>query len=100
MREDESKLRQENLQLKVWQNIWNIIHFKSILIFNLLSLFFFQEQILRLRMTADTERDVISAPYQNPYSPPQLSQQQLSMKLIAAAIAMAIFGLILGKFVL
>lgn len=41
-----------------------------------------------------------SAAFQNPYSPPQLAQQQLPIKYIAAAIAMAIFGWILGKFVL
>lgn len=41
-----------------------------------------------------------SATFQNPYSPPQLAQQQLPIKYIAIAIAMAIFGLILGKFVL
>jgi len=75
LRDDESKLRQENLQLK--------------------------EQILRLRMSTDNERDAISAPYHNPYSPPQLAaQQQWPIKYIAAAIAMAIFGLILGKFIL
>lgn len=65
------------------------------------SLFLLQEQILRLRMTADNDRDAISAPYHNPYSPPQLTaQQQIPMKYIAIAIAMAIFGLVLGKFVL
>lgn len=42
-----------------------------------------------------------AAQYQNPYSPPQLAnQQQLPIIYVAAAIAMAIFGLILGKFVL
>lgn len=41
-----------------------------------------------------------SATFQNPYSPPQLAQQQLPIKYIGIAIAMAIFGLILGKFVL
>lgn len=42
-----------------------------------------------------------AAQYQNPYSPPQLAnQQQLPIVYVAVAIAMAIFGLILGKFVL
>lgn len=42
-----------------------------------------------------------AAQYQNPYSPPQLAnQQQMPIVYVAAAIAMAIFGLILGKFVL
>lgn len=42
-----------------------------------------------------------TAQYQNPYSPPQLAnQQQLPIVYVAVAIAMAIFGLILGKFVL
>lgn len=43
--------------------------------------------------------DAKESSFQNPYSPPQLAQQQLPIKYIAAAIAMAIFGLILGKFV-
>jgi len=73
LREDESQLRQENLQLK--------------------------EQVLRLRMLAESHSKE-SAPFQNTYSPPQLAQQQLPIKYIAIAIAMAIFGLILGKFVL
>lgn len=52
-------------------------------------------------MVADinTKKDT-SAAFQNPYSPPQLAQQQLPIKYIGIAIAMAIFGLILGKFVL
>lgn len=41
-----------------------------------------------------------SAAFQNPYSPPQLAHQQIPIKYIAVAIAMAIFGLVLGKFVL
>lgn len=42
-----------------------------------------------------------AAQYQNPYSPPQLAaQQQIPIIYVVAAIAMAIFGLILGKFVL
>lgn len=40
------------------------------------------------------------AGYQNPYSPPPVAQQQIPMFYIAVAIAMAIFGLILGKFIL
>lgn len=73
LREDESRLRQENLQLN--------------------------EQLLRLKLIAESSPKE-SAPFQNPYSPPQLGQPQLPIKYIAAAIAMAIFGLILGKFVL
>jgi len=73
LREDESQLRQENLQLK--------------------------EQILRLKMMAESNTKE-SVAFQNPYSPPQLAQQQIPIKYIAAAIAMAIFGLVLGKFVL
>lgn len=43
----------------------------------------------------------VAAQYQNPYSPPQLAnQQQMPIVYVAVAIAMAIFGLILGKFVL
>jgi len=72
LREDESKLRQENMQLK--------------------------EENLRLRMMNDmSSKKESSAPFQNPYSPPQLAQQQLPIKFIALAIAMAVFGLILGK---
>lgn len=42
-----------------------------------------------------------AAQYQNPYSPPQLAiQQQIPIVHVAVAIAMAIFGFILGKFVL
>jgi hypothetical protein len=37
--------------------------------------------------------------FENPYSPPQLGQQ-MPMIYMLIAIAMAIFGLILGKFVL
>lgn len=75
LRDGESQLRQENMQLK--------------------------EEILRLRMLNDmNSKKETSAAFQNPYSPPQLAQQQLPIKYIAAAIAMAIFGWILGKFVL
>lgn len=59
-----------------------------------------QEEILRLRMVNDATKKETSAAFQNPYSPPQLAQQQLPVKYIAIAIAMALFGLILGKFVL
>lgn len=56
---------------------------------------------MRLRMLNDmNSKKETSAAFQNPYSPPQLAQQQLPIKYIAAAIAMAIFGWILGKFVL
>lgn len=61
-------------------------------------LFRFQEEILRLRMMNDmSSKKEPSAPFQNPYSPPQLAQQQLPIKYIVIAIAMAVFGLILGK---
>lgn len=60
--------------------------------------FRFQEEVLRLRMMNDmSSKKETSAPFQNPYSPPQLAQQQLPIKFIVIAIAMAIFGLILGK---
>lgn len=59
-----------------------------------------QEEILRLRMVNDASKKETSAAFQNPYSPPQLAQQQLPVKYIAIAIAMALFGWILGKFVL
>lgn len=60
-----------------------------------------QEEALRLRMLTDkNSKEESKSSFQNPYSPPQLAQQQLPMKYIAIAIAMAIFGLILGKFVL
>ncbi|XP_055303428.1 vesicle-associated membrane protein-associated protein B [Sitodiplosis mosellana] len=75
LRDGESQLRQENMQLK--------------------------EENLRLRMLNDmNSKKETSAAFQNPYSPPQLAQQQLPVKYIAIAIAMALFGLILGKFVL
>ncbi|XP_058443732.1 vesicle-associated membrane protein/synaptobrevin-binding protein [Malaya genurostris] len=42
-----------------------------------------------------------AAHYQNPYSPPvSAAQQQIPMIYVAAAIAMAVFGLIIGKFLL
>lgn len=59
--------------------------------------FRFQEEILRLRMMNDMSSKKETAPFQNPYSPPQLAQQQLPIKYIVIAIAMAVFGLILGK---
>lgn len=59
----------------------------------------FQEEILRLRMLNDSKKEQ-SAAFQNPYSPPQLSQQQMPIKFIGIAIAMVIFGWILGKFLL
>lgn len=77
------------------------------------------EQILRMRLEIENmykEQSVskglgssgtstagvaAAAQYQNPYSPPQLAtQQQIPIVYVAAAIAMAIFGLIVGKFVL
>lgn len=73
LRDGESQLRQENMQLK--------------------------EEILRLRFQSDINSKKESS-FQNPYSPPQLAQQQLPIKYIGIAIAMVIFGWILGKFVL
>jgi len=73
LREKESNLRQENLQL--------------------------QEQILRLRMSVESNIKE-SVAFQNPYSPPHHAQQTAPMVYVALAVAMAIFGLILGKFVL
>jgi len=73
LREKESNLRQENLLL--------------------------QEQILRLRMSVESNTKE-SAAFQNPYSPPHHAQQTAPMVYVALAVAMAIFGLILGKFVL
>lgn len=74
----------------------NVIEFFSLICDLFL---FFQEEILRLRMLNDSKKDQ-SAAFQNPYSPPQLSQQQMPIKFIGIAIAMAIFGWILGKFLL
>lgn len=81
LREENSKLRQEKLDLN--------------------------EQIIRLKTMVDTQKshDTSSAPsaklISNPYSPPQLGQQQqMPIIMVIAAVAMAIFGLILGKFVL
>ncbi|CAO1377321.1 unnamed protein product [Diamesa serratosioi] len=78
LREEGSQLRQDNIELK--------------------------EQILRLKSVVDSKSDSSAAPsvksFQNPYSPPQMAQQQLPIVYVIAAVAMAIFGLILGKFVL
>lgn len=79
LREENSKMHQENLELK--------------------------EQIIRLKALAENnQRDTSSSPsakiISNPYSPPQLGQQQMPIIWVIAAVAMAIFGLILGKFVL
>jgi transposase-like protein len=80
LREENSRLRQEGFQLN--------------------------EQIVRLRHQLDQQKSVDSSSssaklISNPYSPPQLGQnQQLPMIWVIAAIAMAIVGLILGKFVL
>ncbi|CAO1398955.1 unnamed protein product [Diamesa tonsa] len=79
LREEGSQLRQENIELK--------------------------EQILRLKSVVDSKSDSSTAApsvksFQNPYSPPQMAQQQLPIVYVIAAVAMAIFGLILGKFVL
>ncbi|CRK87436.1 CLUMA_CG001237, isoform A [Clunio marinus] len=83
LREENSKMRQENLKLN--------------------------EQILRLKSLVESNKSLdsssTSAPsaklISNPYSPPQLGQQQqIPIMWVVAAIGMAIFGLILGKFVL
>ncbi|XP_055384750.1 vesicle-associated membrane protein-associated protein B-like [Condylostylus longicornis] len=78
LREDESQLRQENLKLK--------------------------EQLLK-NATADVmqkkqQTSPSSVPYQNAYSPPQLGQQPVPVMYIAIAVIMAIFGLLLGKYML
>ncbi|KAJ6639731.1 Vesicle-associated membrane protein/synaptobrevin-binding protein [Pseudolycoriella hygida] len=73
LREKESNLRQENILL--------------------------QEQVLRLRMSVESNTKE-SAAFQNPYSPPHHAQQTAPMVYVALAVVMAIFGLILGKFVL
>lgn len=71
LREEESQLRQENLQLK--------------------------EQILRSRITTDNTKEQ----FQNPYSPPATGQQQqIPAAHIAIAILIAVFSMLLGKFVL
>jgi len=83
LREENSKMRQENLELN--------------------------EQIIRLKSLVDSHKSLdsssTSAPsaklISNPYSPPQLGQQQqMPIIWVVAAVAMAVFGLILGKFVL
>uniref|UniRef100_A0A336LKW3 CSON010373 protein n=1 Tax=Culicoides sonorensis TaxID=179676 RepID=A0A336LKW3_CULSO len=85
LREEESQLRMENIELK--------------------------EQLLKLKLqlsnvgnspgtssgSAGTHQSVL----QNPYAPPQhVASQQLSPVMIAVAVAIAILGLLLGKFVL
>lgn len=78
LREENSKMHQENLELK--------------------------EQVIRLKTMLETQKDSSSMPsakvISNPYSPPQLGQQQMPIIWVIAAVGMAIFGLILGKFVL
>jgi len=79
LREENSKMHQENLELK--------------------------EQVIRLKTMVDSHKDISSsAPsakiISNPYSPPQLGQQQMPIIWVIAAVGMAIFGLILGKFIL
>jgi len=83
LREENSKMRQENLELN--------------------------EQVIRLKTMVDSHKSLdsssTSAPsaklISNPYSPPQLGQQQqMPIIWVVAALAMAVFGLILGKFVL
>ncbi|XP_063705850.1 vesicle-associated membrane protein-associated protein B isoform X2 [Culicoides brevitarsis] len=77
LREEESQLRMENIELK--------------------------EQILKLKLQSNTGSSGSHhqpAP-QNPYAPQHIAaNQQLSPMYIAAAIAIAILGLLLGKFAL
>lgn len=96
LRESEGSLRQENLQLRekylrMQLEMQNISKEQ-------------QQQQSASRGMGDSPSSgaaAVAAQYQNPYSPPQLAnQQQMPMVYIALAIAMAIFGLILGKFVL
>lgn len=79
LREENSKMHQETLELK--------------------------EQVIRLKAMLENQKDSSSTSpsakiISNPYSPPQLGQQQMPIIWVIAAVAMAIFGLILGKFVL
>lgn len=82
LREEESQLRMENIELK--------------------------EQILKLKLQstnvgsspAGASHHHHSAAPQNPYAPQHVASQQLSPMYIAAAIAIAILGLLLGKFAL
>jgi len=82
LREENSKMRQENLELN--------------------------EQVIRVKSLVDSQKSLDSSSsipsaklISNPYSPPQLGQQQqMPIIWVVAALAMAIFGLILGKFVL
>lgn len=97
LREENSKMHQENLELKVrnWKSF----------ACPLTNLFDFKEQVIRLKTMLDTHKDTSSALpsakiISNPYSPPQLGQQQMPIIWVIAAVGMAIFGLILGKFVL
>jgi hypothetical protein len=66
--------------------------------------FLFKEHIIRLKALADNQKDSMPSAkiISNPYKPPQFNGQQQQMPIIwvIAAVAMAIFGLILGKFVL
>lgn len=91
LREAESELRQENNMLRErmmrmqaeWEN-----HVK-------------EQQQLPLSAGSAPSIAGAAAQYQNPYSPPHLAaQQQIPVIYVVAAIGMAIFGLILGKFVL
>lgn len=80
LREENSKMHQETLELK--------------------------EQVIRLKAMLENQKDSSSTSpsakiISNPYSPPQLGQQQqMPMIWVFAAVVMAIFGVILGKFVL
>jgi hypothetical protein len=82
LREEESQLRMENIELK--------------------------EQIMKLKFQtsnvghspSSSTSTVGSTMVQNPYAPQPVANQQLSPLHIAAAIAIAILGLLLGKFLL
>jgi hypothetical protein len=72
-----------------------------------LQIYTIQEQILRLQMNAAQQPQSLSSkPTISPnpfstYSPPSINQQQqLPIIYIIAAIVMAIFGVVLGKFIL
>lgn len=72
LREEESSLRQENLQLK--------------------------EEILRLKHSMGTSAGLQTA-VSTKYNP-TIQVQSFSMMYVAAAVAIALFGIILGKFIL
>lgn len=78
LREEESQLRQENLELK--------------------------DQILKLKMASHSQSSAAGgahqSQYQNPYAPPATTTSQQPPIMIAIAVAVAILGLLIGKFIL